>query len=119
MAYVDGWLIPLPKRNLAAYRKMAQKAGKIFREHGALEVRECAGDDWKTPCGVMFPKLLKLKPGETAMFSYITYKSRADRDRVNRRIMKDPRMPELMDPKNMPFDMDRMVYGGFKVIVAV
>jgi uncharacterized protein YbaA (DUF1428 family) len=117
MRYVDGFLLPVPKKKLQAYRRMAQKAGKIWREHGALEFRECAGDDLKVKMGVPFPRTVKLKAGETVMFSYIVFKSRAHRDRVNAKVMKDPRLADMMDPKDMPFDVKRMAYGGFKVLV--
>jgi len=119
MRYVDGYVLPVPKKNLQAYRRMALKAGKIWREHGALEVRECAGEDLNVKFGVPFPRLLKLKAGETAVFSWIVFKSRADRDRVNGKVMKDPRLAGMMDPKKMPFDHKRMVYGGFKILVDV
>jgi uncharacterized protein YbaA (DUF1428 family) len=117
MAYVDGFVLPVPKANLAAYRRMAQKAGKIWREHGALEFRECAGDDVKPGKLTSFPQSVKLKPGETVVFSWIVFKSRADRDRVNAKVMKDPRLARMMDPKAMPFDAKRMIYGGFSVLV--
>jgi uncharacterized protein YbaA (DUF1428 family) len=118
MAYVDGFLLPLPKRSVQAYRRIAQKAGKVWREHGALEYRECVGDDLNVKGMVPFPRRLKLKPGETAVFSWIVYKSRAHRDRVNAKVMKDPRLAKMMeDPKSMPFDVKRMAYGGFKVLV--
>jgi uncharacterized protein YbaA (DUF1428 family) len=117
MSYVDGFLLPVPTKNLAAYRRMSQKAGKIWKEHGALEYRECAGDDLDVKMGVPFPKLIKLKPGETAVFSWIVYKSRVHRDRVNAKVMKDPRMNGIVEEKSMPFDVKRMVYGGFKVLV--
>jgi uncharacterized protein YbaA (DUF1428 family) len=117
MSYVDGFVLPLPKKNLQAYRRMAQKAGRVWREHGALEFRECAGDDLDVKMGVPFLKMVKLKPDETVVFSWIVYKSRAHRDRVNAKVMKDPRLAEMMDPKAMPFDVKRMVYGGFKVLV--
>ena len=116
MPYVDGYVLPVPKKNIAAYRRMAAKAGKIWRDHGALEYRECAGDDLDAKFGMPFGKMVKLKPGETAFFSWIVFKSRAHRDRVNAKVMKDPRL-DSMDPKNMPFDMTRMAYGGFKVLV--
>lgn len=119
MRYVDGFVLPVPKKNLPAYRRMAQKAGKIWREHGALEFRECVGDDLDVKMGVSFPRTIKLKPGETVVFSWITYKSRAHRDRVNAKVMKDPRLTESMDSKSMPFDIKRMVYGGFTVLVDV
>ena len=92
-------------------------AGKVWREHGALEYRECIGDDLDVEMGVPFPRMVKLKPGETVVFSWIVYKSRAHRDRVNAKVMKDPRLAEMMDPKAMPFDVKRMGYGGFKIIV--
>ena len=115
MPYVDGFVLPVPKKNIAAYRRMARKAGKLFREHGALEFRECVGDDLKIKGTVSFLAVAKAKPSETVFFSWIVYKSRAHRDRVNARMMKDPRMD--MDPKKMPFDLARMAYGGFKVLV--
>lgn len=114
--YVDGYVLPVAKKNLEAYRRLAQKAGKIWREHGALEFRECAGDDLDVKMGVPFPRMTKLKPKETVVFSWITFKSRAHRDRVNAKVMKDPRITG-MDPTSMPFDAKRMVYGGFKVLV--
>jgi len=117
MRYVDGYVIPVPKKNLRAYMKIAQKAGEIWREHGALEYCESAGDDLAPKWGAHFPKLVKVKPGETVVFSWIVYKSRAHRDRVNAKVMKDPRLSEMMDPKDMPFDIKRMVYGGFKILV--
>jgi len=117
MSYVDGFLLPVPKKNMAAYRKMAAKAGKIWREHGALEYRECTGDDLDTKYGLPFPKAMKLKPGEVPVFSWIVFKSKAHRDRVNAKVMKDPRLQGSMDPKAMPFDIKRMQYGGFKVLV--
>jgi uncharacterized protein YbaA (DUF1428 family) len=117
MRYVDGFLLAVPKKNLQAYRRTAQKAGRIWREHGALEFRECVGDDLKVKMGVPFPRRIKPKPGEAVLFSWIVYKSRAHRDRVNARVMKDPRLAKMMDPKSMPFDVKRMSYGGFKVLV--
>ena len=117
MSYVDGFLVPVPKKNLAAYRRMAMKSAKIWREHGALEVRECIADDVKWGKRTSFPRSVKQKNGETVFFSYIVYKSRADRDRINAKVMKDPRIAALCDPKNTPFDFKRMLYGGFKTIV--
>jgi uncharacterized protein YbaA (DUF1428 family) len=117
MPYVDGFVLPVPKKNLQAYRRLAQKASGIWREHGALEYRECVGDDLDVKMGVPFPRRIKLKPGETVVFSWIVYKSRAHRDRVNAKVMKDPRVTSMCDPKDMPFDVKRMVYGGFKVLV--
>jgi uncharacterized protein YbaA (DUF1428 family) len=117
MNYVDGYVLPVPKKNLSAYRRMAQKAGKVWREHGALEFRECVGDDMKTKMAMSFPGTIKVKPGETVVFSWIMFKSRAHRDSVNARVMKDPRLAKMMDMKAIPFDSKRMVYGGFKVMV--
>ena len=118
MAYVDGFVVPVQKRSIQAYRRMARKAGKIWREHGALEFRECIADDVKVGKRTSFPRSVKLKPNETVVFSWITYKSRAHRDRVNAKVMKDKRLAEMMDRKAMPFDAKRMIYGGFKVLVA-
>ena len=115
--YVDGFVLPVPRKNVAAYRRLAHKASKIFCELGALEYRECAGDDLDVKMGMPFPRGIKTKPGETVVFSWIVYKSRAHRDSVNARIMKDPRIAKLCDPENMPFDCKRMLYGGFKTIV--
>jgi uncharacterized protein YbaA (DUF1428 family) len=117
MSYVDGFVLPVPKKKLEAYRKMAQKAGKVWREHGAVEFMECAADDVKPGKHTSFPQSVKLKPGETVVFSYIVFKSRAHRDRVNAKVMKDPRLADMMDPKAMPFDAKRMIYGGFKTFV--
>jgi uncharacterized protein YbaA (DUF1428 family) len=117
MPYVDGFVVPVPKKNLAAYRSMARKAGKVWREHGAIEFRECVADDVKVGKWTSFPRSVKLKRGETVMFSYIVYKSRADRDRVLAKVMKDKRLAKMMDGKAMPFDAKRMIYGGFKSIV--
>lgn len=117
MKYVDGYVLPVPKKNLQTYRRMAQKAGKIWREHGALEYRECAGDDLQVKFGITFPKMMKLKSDETVVFAWIVFKSRADRDRVNAKVMKDPRIASMGDPNNMPFDPKRMAYGGFKTLV--
>jgi len=115
--YVDGYVLPVPKKNLNTYRRIAQKAGKIWREHGALDYKECVGDDLAVKWGVPFPRQMKLKPGETVVFSYIVFKSRAHRDSVNAKVMKDPRLEAMMDASSMPFDCKRMVYGGFKTIV--
>jgi len=117
MRYVDGYVLPVPKKNVQAYRRMAQKAGRIWREHGALEFRECVGDDLNVQMGIPFPRMIRLKRGETVFFSWVVFKSRAQRDRVNTKVMKDPRLAKMMDPKAMPFDFKRMVYGGFKVLV--
>ena len=115
MKYVDGYVLPVPRKNLPAYRRMAAMGARIWRDHGALDYKECLGDDLTPPFGSPFPKLIKTRPGETVVFSYIVFKSRAHRDRVNARVMKDPRLAGMDDPKKMPFDMKRMVYGGFKV----
>ena len=115
--YVDGFVIPLPKKNVGDYRRMAQKAGKVWRDHGALEFRECVGDDLDIKMGKSFTRGIKTKPGETVLFSYIVFKSRTHRDRVNARVMKDPRISKMMGSKPMPFDVKRMLYGGFKTIV--
>ncbi len=115
--YVDGFVIPVPKKNLAAYRKMAQFGAKIWMEHGALEYRECIGEDLNVKFGMPFTKLARAKKGETVIFSWIVYKSRAHRDKVNAKVMKDPRMGTEMDAKRMPFDIKKMAYGGFKIIV--
>jgi uncharacterized protein YbaA (DUF1428 family) len=115
--YVDGFVLPVPEKNLAAYRRMAQKAARIWREHGALEYRECVGEDLGVKVGMPFPRGIKVKPGETVVFAYIVYKSRAHRDRVNAKVMKDPRVASMCDPRNIPFDCKRMLYGGFKTIV--
>ena len=117
MNYVDGFVLAVPKKNLNAYRRMAAAAGKVWREYGALDFKECVGDDLNVKIGVPFPRQMKLKAGETVMFSYIVYKSRAHRDRVNAKVMKDPRITQSCDPKDMPFDCKRMVYGGFRVLV--
>ena len=113
--YVDGFVLPVPKKNINAYRRMAQKAGKVWREHGALEFRECVGGDLNVKMGLPFPRGIKIRPGETVVFSWIVYKSRDHRDRVNAKVMKDPRIAQM--PKTMPFDVKRMIYGGFKTIV--
>jgi uncharacterized protein YbaA (DUF1428 family) len=115
MPYVDGFLIPVPKKNLGIYQKMAVLGRKMWMKHGALEYRECIGDDLKVKWGMPFTKLLRLKPGETAVFSWIVYKSKAHRNAVNAKVMKDPLMNEA--PKKMPFDMKKMCYGGFKIAV--
>lgn len=117
MGYVDGFVLSVPKKNLPAYRRLAQKAGKIWREYGALQYVEAAGDDLNVKFGVPFPKQMKSKPGETVVFAWIVYKSRAHRDRVNAKVMQDPRLAKMCDPKDMPFDCKRMVCGGFKFLV--
>jgi uncharacterized protein YbaA (DUF1428 family) len=115
MTYVDGFVIPIPKKNLAAYRRMARWGCRVWMKHGALAYKECVGNDLKTHCGRTFGKQLKLKAGETVVFAFIVFNSRAHRDRVNKAVMKA--MTGEWTPKNMPFDPDRMVYGGFKTIV--
>jgi uncharacterized protein YbaA (DUF1428 family) len=117
MRYVDGFVLPVPKNKLQAYRRMSSKAGKVWREHGAIEYLECVGDDLNVKGMKTFPRQIKPKPGETVVFSWILFKSRAHRDRVNAKVMKDPRLATMMDAKSMPFDAKRMVYGGFKVLV--
>jgi uncharacterized protein YbaA (DUF1428 family) len=116
MRYVDGYVLPVPKKKLQTYLRIARKAGKIWREHGALEYRECVGDDLRAKWGIPFPRVIKAKPGETVMFSWIVFKSRAHRNRVNAKVMKDKRLMD-MDPTSMPFDLKRMAYGGYKVLV--
>lgn len=117
--YVDGFVLPVPKKNLPAYRRMARKAGRIWREHGALEYIECVADDVKPGKHTSFPQSVKLKPDETVVFAYIVYASRAQRDKVNAKVMADPRLADMMDPKAMPFDGKRMFWGGFKPIVSL
>ena len=117
MGYIDGFVVPVPKRKLEAYRSMARKAGKVWREHGALIYVEGVADDVKKGKHTSFPQSVKLKPGETVVFSYIVYTSRAHRDRVNAKVMKDPRVKSMMDPKTLPFDGKRMFWGGFKTLV--
>jgi uncharacterized protein YbaA (DUF1428 family) len=117
MRYVDGFVLPVPEKNLKDYRKIAQKAGKIWKEHGALEYIEAVGDDLDVKFGKSFLKAIKPKDGETVLFSFIVYKSRADRDKVNKKVMADPRLNKMMENGPMPFDVKRMIYGGFKGIV--
>lgn len=117
MPYVDGFVLAVPKRKVPAYKRIATKAGKIWREHGALEYRECVGDDLAVKMGLPFPKLVRPKSGETIVFSWIVYKSRAHRDAVNARAMADPRLAKMANPKAMPFDTKRMIFGGFKTFV--
>jgi uncharacterized protein YbaA (DUF1428 family) len=117
MSYVDGFLLPIPKKNLQAYRRVARLAGKVWREHGALDYKECVADDVKPGKWTSFPQAVKLKPGEAVWFSWILYKSRKHRDSVNKKVMKDKRITGMMDPKSMPFDGRRMMWGGFKVMV--
>lgn len=119
MAYVDGFLVPVPKRNVKAYRKLAQRAGKVWKDHGALDYWECVADDVKPGKITSFPQSVKLKAGETVFFSWIVYRNRASRDRINAKVMKDPRLADMMDPKAMPFDAARMIFGGFKSLVRI
>ena len=115
MPYVDGFVLPLPKKNVAAYRKMARKGAKIWLKYGALEYRECVGDDLDIKGTLPFTKGIRTKPGETVVFAWIVYKSKADRNRIMKKIMSDPSMQP--DGSEMPFDMKRMMFGGFKVLV--
>jgi uncharacterized protein YbaA (DUF1428 family) len=117
MPYVDGFIVAVPKSKIDAYKRLARKAGKIWKEYGALEFKECIADDVKKGKLTSFPRSVKMKPTETVVFSYIVYKSRRDRDRINAKVMKDPRLAGMMDMKDMPFDGKRMIYGGFKVAV--
>jgi len=117
MRYVDGYVLPVPKKNLAAYRRMAAACGKIWRKHGALEYIESAADDVKPGKWTSFPQSVKLKRGETVVFAYVVYKSRAHRDKVNAKVMKDPKIKGMCGSKPLPFDGKRMFWGGFKVIV--
>lgn len=117
MPYVDGFVIPLPKKNIEAYKEIATKCGAIWREHGALEFRECIGEDVKPGTLTSFPQSVNLEPDEVVVFSWIVYESRAQRDSVNDKVMQDPRMAEMMKPEAMPFDGKRMVYGGFDMLV--
>jgi len=117
MPYVDGFLLPVPKKNLKTYTAIAKKAGKVWREHGALDYVECVADDLDATWCQPLDKAVTMKPGDTVVFSYIVYKNRAHRDQVNKKVMADPRMNKIMDMNKMPFDMKRMFYGGFKGIV--
>ena len=115
--YVDGFLMPIPKKKVDAYRKLARKAGKVWMEYGALSYVECMADDVKPGKWTSFPQAVKLKPDEVVWFSWITYKSRKHRDSVNKKVMADPRLAAICSPEAMPFDPKRMIYGGFKSIV--
>jgi len=117
MKYVDGFVLPVSKKNLKAYFRLAAVASKVWKDHGAIQYCECEGDDLQVQFGVPFPKQIKLKKGETVVFSFITYKSRAHRDKVNAKVMADPRLACMMDTKKMPFDCKRMAWGGFKIAV--
>ena len=117
MQYIDGFIVPVPKKNLVAYKAFARMARKVWGEHGAIDYRECVAEDVKVGKWTSFPQSVKLKAGETVVFSWITYKSRKHRDRVNAKVMKDPRIAKMMDMKSVPFDGKRMIYGGFETIV--
>ena len=117
--YVDGFVLPIPTDKLDEYRRIARKAGKVWREHGALDYKECVADDVSVGKVTSFPRSVKVKDDETVVFAWILFKSRADRDRVNKKVMNDPRLADMMDPGKYPFDMKRMIYGGFKVVVDV
>ena len=119
MSYVDGFVLPVPRRNLAAYRRMAKKGAKIWKEFGATEYHECVADDVNPGKVTSFPQSVKLKPGEVVVFSWIVYKSRATRDRANKKVMSDPRLADMMNPKALPFDGKRMFWGGFKPLVTL
>jgi len=119
MAYVDGFVVPVPTKKLKAYLAMAKKVGKVWKEHGALDYKEYVADDVKVGKWTSFPRSVKLKKGETVIFAYIIYKSRRDRDKCNAKVMKDERLADMMDPKKMPFDGKRLIYGGFKMIVDI
>jgi uncharacterized protein YbaA (DUF1428 family) len=118
MSYVDGFVVPVPKKNLDEYRKLAKLSAKVWREHGALEYYECVADDVKKGKYTSFPQSVKLKPSETVVFAWVRYKSRAHRDSVMKRVMKDKRLTGMMDPKSLPFDGKRMFWGGFKTMIA-
>lgn len=117
MSYVDGFVLPVPKKKIKAYQRIANKAGRIWKEHGALDYKECVGEDLNIKGMVSFIKAGKAKPSETIVFAYVLYKSRKHRDAVIAKVMKDPRIKAICNPKDVPFDVGRMVYGGFKVIV--
>ena len=117
MDYVDGFVLPVPRKNLAEYRRMARVGSKVWREHGALDYREWVADDVKPGKWTSFPQSVKLKAGETVVFAYIVYKNKRDRDRINKLVMSDPRLTSMMDPKKLPFDGKRMFWGGFKQLV--
>ena len=117
--YVDGYVLPVPKKNIKAYRKMALKAGRVWMEHGALAFHENVADDVKPGKRTSFPQAVKLKKGEVVVFSWVVFKSRKQRDKINAKVMADPRLEKMMDPKNPPFDGKRMFWGGFKPLVAL
>jgi uncharacterized protein YbaA (DUF1428 family) len=115
--YIDGYVLPVPNNQIDAYRRMAAEAGKVWREHGALEYWECVGDDLDMKEMVPFPRIIESKPNETVIFACVVFQSRSHRDEVNAKVMKDPRLRKVMDPQEMPFDTKRMAYGGFRTIV--
>lgn len=115
--YIDGFVVPVPEDRLDDYKKIARRAAKVWREHGALEYVECVADDVKSGKTTSFPQSVKLKPGELVVFSWIAFKSRKHRDQVNAKVMSDPRLADMMDPKNLPFDGKRMIWGGFKPVI--
>lgn len=115
--YVDGFVVPVPRANLDAYRRMSEKAGKVWKEHGALQYWECMGDDVKPGKVTSFPQSVQLKDDEVVFFSWIVYNSRAERDAINEKVMADPRLKDIMDPKSLPFDGMRMFWGGFESMV--
>ena len=117
--YVDGFVVPVPRKRLAEYRRLATKCGKVWLEHGALEYVECVGDGLKKGKVTSFPRSVKLKPGEVVVFAWIVYKSRAHRDKVMAKVLKDPRLADMTDPSGMPFDAMRMFWGGFKPLVTM
>jgi uncharacterized protein YbaA (DUF1428 family) len=119
MSYVDGFVLPVPKKNLKKYLAIAKKAGKVWKDHGALDYCEAVADDVKPGKWTSFPQSVKLKKNETVVFSYIVYKSRTHRDRVMKKVMSDPRLAKMMDPKKMPFDGKRMIWGGFKAAIVM
>jgi uncharacterized protein YbaA (DUF1428 family) len=119
MSYVDGFLVPVPKKNIKKYLVIAKKAGRVWKDHGALDYVEAVADDVKPGKWTSFPQSVKLKKNEVVVFSYILYKSRTHRDRVLKKVMSDPRLAKMMDPKKMPFDGKRMIWGGFKTAVAM
>ena len=118
MSYVDGFIVPVPKKNLAAYRRIAKLGSKVWRDHGALDYKECVAEDVKVGKWTSFPRSVKQKPGETGVFAFVVYKSRAHRDRVLKNVMADKRLAKFMNPKAMPYDGKRMIYGGFKTMVS-
>jgi uncharacterized protein YbaA (DUF1428 family) len=117
--YIDGFVVPMPKTKMKAYLSLAKKAGKVWKDHGAIDYCECAADDVKVGKWTSFPRAVKLKRGETVVFSYIVYKSRKQRDTIIAKVMKDKRLADMMDPKLMPFDGKRLIYGGFKSVVKI